>query len=385
MIIGALTMTNLKVSSTAKNRLKTDKSLRFERKKTDLYLDTESRNVEEESDETVLKNRLAADKKLEQLRAKTDNLKIDPDTLTPMLDAERSRSDEAQQEARDIEDNIRNSERLQKRLITEAFLESERQDTDSKLHNERFGMDQASKVDSTLVSNAELALVTRDQYLAIVSHDLKNPLNAISLSASNLRRSITKEMCEPVTIIKALETVERNVATMDRMISDLLDVERMSSGSLILVKTKCNIKKLLEECEEIFRPALANKKFALMIEPLRDDIFMVMDHDRILQVLSNLIGNALKFTPNGGLIKLSAVMGPTYLEISVIDNGPGVPEKMREQIFERFSQLKLDDRRGLGLGLFISKWIVTAHGGKISVKSQDNKGSTFSFQLPLVS
>lgn len=379
-------MIDQKKSSVTKNRLKTDSSLRFERKKTDLYLDTESRNVEEESDETVSKNRLAADKKLEQQRAKIDNLKINPDGLTPMLDAERTSSDKAQQEARDVEDNIRNSERQQKRLITEAFLESERLDTDSNLHDERFGMDQASKVDSTLVSNAELALVTRDQYLAIVSHDLKNPLNAISLSASNLRRSILKDTCEPGTIIKALETVERNVATMDRMISDLLDVERMSSGSLILVKTKCNIKKLLEECEEIFRPAIANKKFTLKIEPLlAEDVFMVMDHDRILQVLSNLIGNALKFTPHGGEIKLSAAISSTDLEISVIDNGPGVPDKMREQIFERFSQLKINDRRGLGLGLFISKWIVMAHGGKISVKSQPNQGSTFSFQLPLIS
>ena len=108
-----------------------------------------------------------------------------------------------------------------------------------------------------------------------------------------------------------------------------------------------------------------------------------MDSDRILQVLSNLIGNALKFTPNGGNVSLSARKDATEIEISVTDNGPGVPEDKRSEIFQRFSQLKMNDRRGLGLGLFISKWIVEAHNGRIRVASEVGKGSTFNFTLPV--
>ena len=115
-----------------------------------------------------------------------------------------------------------------------------------------------------------------------------------------------------------------------------------------------------------------------------EPIFAELDHDRILQVLSNLIGNSLKFTPNGGTIELSARKQETTVEISETDNGPGIPEQEQAQIFERFSQLKLNDRRGLGLGLFIAKWIIEAHKGNLWVTSNVGKGSTFSFTLPLI-
>ena len=374
-------MTENKITS-ENSRIKTDKSLKFERNKTDNYLVQESKSVEDESDETVHLNRVAADKKLEKQRASDDSSKSDPERLTPQLDAERVRSDEAQQVARDKEDQIRNSERYQKRLITEAFLENERKDTDSNLSNERKGMDRASKEDLILVTNAESALVTRDQYLAIVSHDLKNPLSAISLSASTMRRAFQAGTPDSATLIKSLEVVERNVATMDRMISDLLDVERMGNGGLVLVKSKYSINKLLDECKEIFAPAVHSKSFTMKVDPCAVEIFSEFDHDRVLQVLSNLIGNALKFTPNGGVIELSAKKNDKSIEIYVKDNGPGIPEGKKDEIFERFSQLKLNDRRGLGLGLFISKWVVEAHGGSIDVVSNSGNGSTFCFTLP---
>jgi signal transduction histidine kinase len=100
-------------------------------------------------------------------------------------------------------------------------------------------------------------------------------------------------------------------------------------------------------------------------------------------VLSNLVGNSLKFTPDGGTVRLSVQKQETEVEISVTDNGPGIPKQTQGQIFERFSQLKINDRRGLGLGLFIAKWIVEAHKGRIWVTSDSGKGSTFSFTLPL--
>jgi len=109
----------------------------------------------------------------------------------------------------------------------------------------------------------------------------------------------------------------------------------------------------------------------------------IVDKDRILQVLSNLIGNALKFTPKGGTIELSTKRTAKELRISVVDNGPGIPKSKLGEIFNRFSQLNSLDRRGLGLGLFISKWIVEAHKGRIQVTSREGKGSDFSFTLPI--
>lgn len=121
----------------------------------------------------------------------------------------------------------------------------------------------------------------------------------------------------------------------------------------------------------------------MTIETCPEPVYSIVDQDRILQVLSNLIGNALKFTPSGGMIRLFTKKSSRSIEVCVADNGPGIPKEKMEEIFERFSQLRSSDRRGLGLGLFISKWIVEAHGGEIKVASEEGKGCTFSFTLPL--
>ena len=149
-----------------------------------------------------------------------------------------------------------------------------------------------------------------------------------------------------------LNVIGRNAANMDRMISDLLDVERMGSQKLTLNIRKVEISSLLNECTEQFTPVVASKSFVMTIESCSKSIFANIDHDRILQVLSNLVGNALKFTPNGGAVKLSAQVEGDEIQITVADNGAGIPEDRKAMIFERFSQLKTDDRRGLGLGVW---------------------------------
>ena len=392
-------MKSHETESSQELRGKTDKSLETERGKTDEYLEQKGKTVEEEASETIRLNRLAADKDGESQRAEADlDKKHQLDvtgTHTSRLDdkiltQERERSDKAKNVERKNEDRARTQERFQKRLIAEALLEHERKETDSNLLEERVRIDLESELKSDLLSDETVsheltkgALVTRDQYLSIVSHDLQNPLVAISIGAHLMRRGLSQNAIDTVSLLKNLEIIEQSAAGMDRMISDLLDVERMASDKLILKPERVDVRALLQECVDLFAPVVSSKSFSMTLHICPEPIFADLDHDRILQVLSNLIGNSLKFTPNGGTIELSARKQKSQVEISVIDNGRGIPEQAKAHIFERFSQLKMNDRRGLGLGLFIAKWIVDAHKGRIWVTSDVGKGSTVSFTLPL--
>lgn len=365
-----------KTSSSQKLRGKTDQSLEEERVKTDEFLEQNVKSVEEEADETIRLTRLAADKEVETHRAVVDlerEQRLDgTDTgqlVDSLLNQERERVDEVHTVERVEGDRARTQEQFQKQMIAEVLLENERKETDLNLLDERV--------------HADLDLITRDQFLTIVSHDLKNSIIAISLVARGIQSGLSKNPVDTVGLLKNLGIIEEATAGMDRMISDLLDVERMAHDKLQLRPERVDLLVLLQECVGQFAPVVSDKSFSMTIDTSPGPIFADLDHDRMLQVLSNLIGNSLKFTPNGGTIGLSARKQETYVEISVTDNGPGIPEQVQAQIFERFSQLKLNDRRGIGLGLFIAKWIVEAHKGRIWVTSDPGKGSTFSFTLPL--
>jgi signal transduction histidine kinase len=323
-------------------REKTDQSLEEERKKTDEHLEQQTREIEEKTSEEVRSIQRAAE--------------------------EPGRS---QAVKREEEDRAWTQERFQKELIaeTEALLERERQNTDSSLLEER--------------THADLELITRNQFVAIVSHDLKNSVVAISIRARLIRSRLSKGALDAVGLLEHIGVLEQAAEGMRRMINDLLDVERMAQDKLTLKPERVDLRALLQECMDLFAPIMSSKSFSMTSHVPSEPIFARVDHDRIIQVLSNLIGNSLKFTPDGGAIELSARKRETEVELSVTDNGPGIPEQAKARLFERFSQLEINDRRGLGLGLFIAKWIVEAHGGHIWVTSDVGKGSTFSFTLPL--
>ena len=361
-------------------RDKTDKTLDDERQKTDEHLEQKAQEVEEKTSEKLRSIRLATDQARESQREEVDLAKeqqcevtgISPTRLDEkLLVQEREGSDKSQAVERGEEDRARTEERAQKQLIAEtaALLEQERKNTNSALLQERVHVD--------------LELITRDTFLAIVSHDLKNSIVAISISAALIRRGLSKDAVDVVSLLKHLGGIEQAAEGMSRMISDLLDVERMAHDQLKIMPGKVDVCDLLQECVDLFAPVVSSKSFSMTIHTSTEPIFANVDHDRILQVLSNLIGNSLKFTPNGGTIKLSARKQGTQVEVSVTDNGSGIPEEAQVKIFERFSQLTMNDRRGLGLGLFIAKWIVEAHKGRIWVTSEVGKGSTFCFTLPL--
>lgn len=381
-------------------RDKTDQSLVDERDKTDEYLAAKLQTVEAQTSETIRQLRVDADKARTQQRAAVDGRKDDDLTLlgrpsSPLEEQavirERERADRTHMAERVNEDRARAWERLQKRLIAEAVCEHERHETDGNLLDERDHVDLDCEHSSHLLSEEQrshevtkAALVTRDQYLAVVSHDLKNSLVAISLGTRVMRQGLSRKEVDADSLLKQLGVIEQSAAGMDRMVSALLDVERIAQDKLSLTPARLELGALLHECADLFALVVANNSFTLTLRHGSEPLFVEGNHDRLLQVLANLLGNALKFTPKGGYIELAVDSRRTHAEISVRDNVPGVPADAKEQIFERFSQLKLRDRRGLGLGLFIAKWIVEAHQGRIWVTSEQGRGSTFTFTLPLM-
>ncbi len=363
-------------TSTRALREKTDKSLEEERDKTDEYLTQPFQEVEDNTHEKVHSIRHAVDQVKESQREALDDdkerVRATADTPLSQVDdellaEERERLDTLQAAEREAVDRVRAEERAQKESLVNALLDHERRQTDSHLLDERIHVDRE--------------LITREQFLSIVSHDLKNPLAAISISARLIRKNISKS--ETGGLLEHLGRIQHSADAMSRMISDLLDVERMAQGKLALDLAKVDLRALLQECGELFAPLVSQQAFSMEIDAGAEPLFADLDHGRILQVLSNLIGNSLKFTPNGGAIELSARKRETHVEVSVTDNGPGISAEAQARIFERFSQLNVAGHQGLGLGLFIAKWIVAAHKGRIWVTSTPGNGCTFSFTLPL--
>ncbi|WP_198316259.1 GAF domain-containing sensor histidine kinase [Cystobacter fuscus] len=230
-----------------------------------------------------------------------------------------------------------------------------------------------------LYRTAREATQARDDVLAVVAHDLRNPLNAISISAQTLLRQRTiandPQLQAPLRIIRS--SVER----MNRLIQDLLNVSRMEAGKLAVETYPEPAESLLQEALEEARPLASRLQLSTDIAEVLPAVRV--DRERILQVFSNLLGNALKFTPPGGRVTLGARAEGAVVRFWVSDTGPGIPPEAREHLFDRFWQMRHGDRRGAGLGLSIAKGLVEAHGGRIWVESEPGHGSTFSFVVPV--
>jgi PAS domain S-box-containing protein len=231
-----------------------------------------------------------------------------------------------------------------------------------------------------LYDQAQRALRVRDDVLSIVSHDLRNPLGVIRLNTSVLL-SASPANGGSERVRKAAERMRRAGEHMNRLISDLLDATRIEASGLSIEKRPHRVGALVKDALELMKP-LASPR-SLELEARTDtDGTVLCDSERILQVLSNLIGNAIRFTPEGRKVTLSAEVGEQEVRFTVSDEGPGITAVLRRRIFDRFYQAEDAARQGAGLGLFIAKGIVEAHGGRIWVESEPGAGSTFSFTLP---
>ncbi len=233
-----------------------------------------------------------------------------------------------------------------------------------------------------LYREAQLATQARDDVLAIVSHDLRNPLHTIVLSASYLEEVFLPEL--PGAAIQQTQIIRRAVDRANRLIQDLLDVSRIEAGGFSISTEPISPDALIgDACDEMTATAAAASiTLTCHGDPNLPDV--MADRERLQQVFANLIGNAVKFTPSGGAIQVSATAnGPFTVRFAVRDTGPGMPPETLPHIFDRFWQARHGERTGAGLGLAIVKGIVEAHQGVISVESEPGHGAEIAFELPL--
>ncbi len=222
------------------------------------------------------------------------------------------------------------------------------------------------------------SIQARQDTLAVVSHDLRAPLGNVILCSTML----SKQDYEPADVTRFAEMMNRSARQMEKLISDLLDVSEMEMGRLRIEKKLCRIGALLEPIRDIFTEQAHAKSIELDIPEPSENLSVLADADRLIQVLSNMIGNAIKFTPAGGKVSVRAVALPNEVRFEVRDTGPGVPPDAQRHVFDQFWKTRSSGKRGRGLGLYIARMIVQGHNGKIWVESDGKTGSTFYFCIP---
>ncbi|RYZ06092.1 MAG: HAMP domain-containing histidine kinase [Myxococcales bacterium] len=347
-------------------RDETDSSLRSEREKSDDELSKRGAAIEEDSNEVVDHARQRADEVLGRARELADE-KLSGSVARDALEEERELEDAALREERLVDDKALAREREERRRALASLMRFEREQTDEHLLSER--------------SRADDLLAARDEFMAMVSHDLRTLLGGIALSTALQMRHAKDDEAGRQTV-DAARKIQRSTARMNRLIGDLIDVTSIEAGRLSMELELRDVVALIRETVEAFQPAASTKGIALEVELAEGTVLARFDHGRILQVLANLLSNAMKFTREGGRISLRVAPAGSDVLFSVSDTGSGIPPDQLEAIFERFWQVKQHDRRGLGLGLFIARCVLDAHGGRVWAESELGRGSRFFFTLP---
>ena len=217
----------------------------------------------------------------------------------------------------------------------------------------------------------------RDEVVSIVSHDLRNPLGVVAGAADTLiELPLDREERERQATI-----IARSASRMSRLIEDLLDVSRIEAGAFVVRPSAEEPISVLEEIRDMFEVQAEEAQVALAVGPVCD-VLVRMDHDRVVQALANLVDNALRFTPEGGVVTLSGeVLDQETVSLSVSDTGVGLTQDALDNLFSRFWQAEGDRKGRAGLGLAIVKGVIEAHGGEVRVESDPGVGSTFRLVL----
>ena len=354
-------------------RKQTDESLRIERQKTDQALADRQTTVEDDADMVVHRARENADAVLDLARDNADAV------LSAAHDKADERLSRAVNKARAVEDEA---------------LRAERACADESLRHERAGAAaealkrllplEREKTDRYLLTErarSDTALSNRDDFLGIVTHDLRDLLGGIVNSATLLSQRAGSNEEGQETLVET-RRIERYVARMNRLIGDLLDVASIDAGKLAVDPVPGEWSALITEAVDSFKAAASAKRISLTTQTDGQPLPGKFDHDRMLQVFGNLISNSIKFTEQGGKIACRGERIGDELRFCVSDTGAGIPEQSLTSIFERFWQVGQNDRRGLGLGLYISRCVVEAHGGSIWAESKLGEGTRVCFKLP---
>lgn len=359
-----------KNTKTRPERASTDQSLHSEREKADLEYDKRQTAIDDAEDAVIHRARGKTDKDLRAARQRADSKMARskaPAEAREQVSRERASEDAALLAERTSADVARRDERAERNRALAALLHLERAETDEHLLFERTRSDEG--------------LVIREQALAMVSHELFSLLGGIALQADLLLQNAAEDAVGRQTATAA-RFIQRFAAGMKRLLGDLMDVASLEAGKLHVAPVLQDATGLVRESVEAFLPLARAQGLSLKAKLREKKLMARFDHDRVLQVLANLLSNAIKFTPKGGRILIQVEPVDQGVRFSVTDTGSGIPSEQLGAVFERYWQAHSKGPRGLGLGLYISKGIVEAHGGRIWAESQLGTGSTFSFTLP---
>ncbi len=346
---------------------------KVERELTDEHLANERANSDEALEKLAAAERAAtrvvelarkeADQVLDAARAKADEKLAAPEQVRAAISEERAAEDRVVEAERTAADAALRRQRVANARLLMTLIPVERDKTDESLLTER--------------AQADEALESRDQFLAMISHDLRDLLGGIALAATAIARDE-----QGMQSRAAAERIQRAAGHMARLINDLVDIAAIDAGKLTVVPQETDGRRVIDEAVETWRARAAAKEIHLESRAPRA-VTVRIDHDRILQVLGNLILNAVKFSPKGAAVVVAVEQLGGEARFSVTDRGVGIPADKLEAIFERFSQVEKNDRRGLGLGLHIARCLVEAHGGRIWAESTVGVGSTLFFTVPV--
>jgi signal transduction histidine kinase len=256
-----------------------------------------------------------------------------------------------------------------------AKIQQARHRSDSCLAGERAKGFRDLEMERAARDAADTALADREELLAVFGHDMRSLMSVLSM---NVEMAASRSSNGP----EGVESFHRTVRQMDRLISNVLDLARLRAGKFHVILGKGNASEIVEEAVDVFRPLACARSLSLEARLPSRDLPVRVDPDRIFQVLSNLFSNAIQVTPRGGQISVRAARQDRHVEIAVQDTGRGIAKSDLDRLFNPYCQLGRGDRRGLGLGLFISKSIIKAHGGEIWAESRVGSGSTFHFTVP---
>ncbi len=349
-------------SARTPEREDTDLSLREEREKTDLELSRKRVEALEDSDAIIRRARELADQVLAAAERRSDSARA----VTPRLVQERLVEKERVDDAREMADERVAADREVHARALAEILRLERASTDEHLVIERRRSDDVTS--------------TRDEFLAMVSHDLRAMLGGLALNAAVVVKGASSGSGNSVLLAAA--RIQRVVGRMDRLVGDLIDIASLEAGRLRLVCSPVDVTALAQDGVQSFQTLAGERGLTLRLEAPTESVPAEVDSERMLQVLANLLGNAIKFTPVGGTIVVRVEPFDDRVELTVADTGPGIAAENQASVFVRFWQADRGDRRGMGLGLYIARSIAEAHGGGLELESELGRGSTFRLSVP---